>query len=178
MDYNEKELLEKFPFIRLVNAFTGEEIPNATFLSCVPNGWISVFVAYCEEVLPVYNSWDNETKKKFYFTDVKEKYGTLRIYTSFYSDEMQKATWLAEARSEVTCIDCGKQSKNSRGEHISYMTKGYILPYCKECAKKQFYSTKRIKEHFTKEKVKNNKVYITTVSSSGKVTKGYDLGEW
>ena len=43
---------------------------------------------------------------------------------------------MAEILSEWTCINCGKQPRDSRGRHIIWRSTGWIEPYCKECAKK------------------------------------------
>lgn len=39
---------------------------------------------------------------------VKEKYGTLRFYTNWQTDEVDKAIKRAEEHSAVTCEECGK----------------------------------------------------------------------
>ena len=42
---------------------------------------------------------------------VKEKYGTLRVYMSHYYDEIEKFIAEAERKSEVTCEACGNPGK-------------------------------------------------------------------
>ena len=73
-------------------------------------------------------------KKRFYFTEIKEKYGTLRIYTSF-TDTEENLESKTEMLSGWTCMKCGKQPKDSRGRHIIWRSCGWIGNYCKDCAK-------------------------------------------
>jgi hypothetical protein len=62
---------------------------------------------------------------KFRITDLKEKYGGLRIYCNGASEEMYKLFAKYERISEVTCIECGKPAR--------YISNGYICPYCEDC---------------------------------------------
>lgn len=69
---------------------------------------------------------------QFRITDIKEKYGTLRLYCNGASDEVYKIIDKYENLSYETCIECGKPAK--------IITDGYILPYCLHC-----YNEKNIK---------------------------------
>lgn len=44
-------------------------------------------IVICQRLFKEYDSWDDETKSKFFFTDVKEKFGGMRIYTTFSSNK-------------------------------------------------------------------------------------------
>lgn len=46
-----------------------------------------------------------------YAEQVKEKFGTLRFYMSAATNEIYALIDAAEAKSEVTCEDCGKPGK-------------------------------------------------------------------
>lgn len=50
-------------------------------------------------------------------TQVKEKFSTLRYYTNYTSDEIEKAIIEAEKQSAITCETCGEKgkSRNNRG---------------------------------------------------------------
>jgi len=61
------------------------------------------------------------------FTQIKEKYGTLRLYMSSSSDEMNEYTDVAEKASHNTCETCGKYG-TVRG-------KGWMYCSCDEHAK-------------------------------------------
>ena len=69
---------------------------------------------------------------KFRITDIKEKYGTLRLYCNGASDEVYKIIDKYENLSYETCIECGNPAK--------IITDGYVLPYCLHC-----YNEKNIK---------------------------------
>lgn len=56
--------------------------------------------------------------------DIKEKYGSLRLYCNFGTNEMYRLLERYEDLSYHTCIECGKPAK--------YLTGGYILPYCED----------------------------------------------
>lgn len=60
-------------------------------------------------------------------TQVKEKYGSLRIYMNFETQEMSDITSMIETISELTCEQCGIDGK-SRG-------KGWIYVSCNEHAR-------------------------------------------
>ena len=61
-------------------------------------------------------------------TDIKEKWGRFHLYCNWGSKELYELIDKYEDLSWNTCINCGKPST-----HIS---KGWILPYCEECVKK------------------------------------------
>lgn len=60
---------------------------------------------------------------------IKEKYGTLRFYLTFGTDEMYNITDEAERVSATTCETCGKKGK-VRG-------RGWLYTACGPCAKKR-----------------------------------------
>ena len=74
----------------------------------------------------------NKNKKddeKIIIKQVKEKFGTLRFYTSFETDELSELISNAEDESSKTCELCGSK------EHVGH-TFGWITTCCEECAKK------------------------------------------
>ena len=95
-------------------------------------GWNKIWHIYLGKLLRLYSTFDEKTKEEFEIIDTKEKYGTLRVYTSFdipFNLEL-------EMLSNFTCYECGKIKKNLFGRHVIYISLGYILPYCKDCMKK------------------------------------------
>lgn len=61
------------------------------------------------------------------FTQIKEKYGTLRLYMTSTSDEMDEYTDAAEKASHNTCETCGKYGQVRGG--------GWLYCACDEHAK-------------------------------------------
>ena len=58
---------------------------------------------------------------------IKEKFGELRVYLSYYTDELSKMIDNAEEESEKTCEICGKHINGPIVEH------NWIYPMCDEC---------------------------------------------
>ena len=131
-----KALCEKYPFLKwygdpLFIGYNEDHIDyNWTWEDELPDGWKK---AFCPKM------W-NELKrilvkhnylKEFRFTQIKEKYGQLRIYFEACPEEVfnEVEAWASkyEDLSENVCIDCGRKSK--------YMTLGWITFVCKDCAK-------------------------------------------
>ena len=59
-------------------------------------------------------------------TQVKEKYGELRIYTSSYADEIEDIIQEATEKSVTICERCGKEGKRVQ-------VKGWLMTRCDEC---------------------------------------------
>lgn len=126
-----KELLEKYPFLEYSSA--NEKVNYYTIWD--GTGWEKLWKKYLDKIFYLYdNVWNKNTKEKFSILETKEKYGSLRIYTSFVDDE--KLELKANLLSKWVCSKCGKISKNFRGNKIIYRTDEYIQYLCKHCAKK------------------------------------------
>ena len=79
------ELVERYPFLILRNAWTGQVIDNydpekhGTYLDDMPEGWKIAFgEQLCEELRTELIKWN--FLDKYYITQVKEKYGGLCWY--------------------------------------------------------------------------------------------------
>lgn len=103
-------------------------------------------------ILPTYTEWDavepgwnkafgkqylKELKKQlkkdkmlyeWRITDIKEKFGTFRLYCNYGSKELYNIINKYEELSWQTCIKCGKTA--------TYTSKGWISPYCENCINK------------------------------------------
>lgn len=68
---------------------------------------------------------------EFRFSQIKEKWGSLRIYDNGAPEEAydEIEAWKSkyEELSEKFCIQCGKPAK--------YISIGWISPWCESCAK-------------------------------------------
>ena len=62
---------------------------------------------------------------KWRITQIKEKYGTFRLYCNYGSPEIYNIINKYESLSWGICIQCGKPA--------TYTSKGWIAPYCEEC---------------------------------------------
>lgn len=68
--------------------------------------------------------------------DIKEKYGTLRIY-GYYGKEIDDIITQAEKDCQNTCQDCGS---NNDVDHID---NGWVYVLCQECRDRPEFSPKR-----------------------------------
>ena len=100
-----------------------------TLYDHIPEGWRKAFGKQLSKELKKQLKKDNQLKT-FRFSQIKEKYGTLRLYTFGCSKAVQNILDKYEELSEEYCIYCGKKSK--------YKTEGYILYVCEDCLYKYF----------------------------------------
>ena len=132
-EYN-KDLLEKYPWLTPYNVWTGEPLEDYdyeyTLADDIPRGWRIAFgdqmIEELDQLLKKYN-----LEKEYRVTQIKEKYGALRWYDNGFPEEGYKeyTDWLHkyEDLSFRTCIRCGKPAIG--------LTKGWIMPLCKDCMK-------------------------------------------
>jgi hypothetical protein len=100
-----------------------------------------------------YHSWDDETKCNFFFIDVKEKFGEMRIYTTFSSDK--NLEMIAEWLSSCTCQCCGAEPRTPDGKRMSYQSCGWITNYCRDCAIKYELKPEGVTEENYETELKN-----------------------
>ena len=128
MKIKNKQLIEKYPFLLPKNVFT-EELPtdydySFTWLDLMPEPCKKNFgEQMCEEIKIVLN--EEGLLEKFRIFDIKEKYGTLHLYSNFTTDKLDEVIRKYENRSMMICVHCGKPTK--------WVSKGYILFLCDEC---------------------------------------------
>lgn len=129
---NNRKLLKKYPWLSLnFNPLSGRvwKLSNKekyywTWWSQMPRGWKIAFGNLILEDL------DRAIKKmsnprEFYITEIKEKYGELRIYHTGNRD-VEDVVEAYTALSRNICLHCGKPD-------VGYTTGGWITPICKQC---------------------------------------------
>lgn len=94
-------------------------------IECGP-GWYGIIKDLCRK-LELHLRADPELKKQFRVLQVKEKYGTLRFYTSVYNTRIEDMITEAEDLSEKTCEQCGKPGEMREVD-------GWYFVACDECA--------------------------------------------
>lgn len=127
-----QELIEKYPWLRITNRWTGEYIENAegTELDLMPPGWRKAFgEKMCEEINDELMTWPQEDREKFRITDIKEKWAHLCFYTNFVSHHLVQIIDKYSLISRLTCIYCGRPAR--------WITRGWYMPFCQECAEEQ-----------------------------------------
>ena len=125
-----KKLCEQFPYLVPRNVFT-DKIPEDYDYDYIlgeyelPKGWHNLFFQMCQDIKkPLIN---NNYLEKFRFSQIKEKYGTMRCYVFGAPEEVHNILHKYEYLSQFICESCGKPAK--------YVTSGWIGSYCEDCIK-------------------------------------------
>ena len=88
----------------------------------LPPGWLQFFLQACEDIRePLMTAGQLES---FRFSQIKEKYGSMRLYTFGAPAEVHEILDRYEFLSEQICCECGRPAVG--------LTKGWIYPYCSE----------------------------------------------
>ena len=128
-----KKLFDKFP------TMFKPERPMAEALMCFGfecgDGWFQIIWDACEklEQLEKEKPIDEQAKNSLSgnsveIIQVKEKYGSLRIYTDYATEEQWRALQEFENKSFTICETCGK-------EGASQNKGGWIKTECEDCRK-------------------------------------------
>lgn len=124
-----KKLIEKYPFLD-----PGIEY-NITWLDDMDPGWRKAFGEdFCEELLQALKDDDYSIAEKdddfdgFRFEQIKEKYGSLRIYYNGHPIGKYRTRDTIAKYEELSKYICGHCGKPAR-----YITKGWIYPLCDDC---------------------------------------------
>lgn len=127
-----KKLCEQFPYLVPRNVFT-DKIPEDYDYDYIrgeyelPDGWFDLFLQMCEDIKqPLV---DANYLEKFRFSQIKEKYGTMRCYVFGAPEEVHNILHKYEYLSQFVCEICGKPAK--------YVTSGWIGSYCEDCIKNE-----------------------------------------
>lgn len=122
-----RELCERYPYLLPRNVWT-DKIPedynySYTLADNLPDGWRKLFLLMCEHIRePLVRAGCLDD---FRFSQIKEKYGTLRAYHFGAPADVESIIRKYEHLSSFVCTKCGAPAL--------YMTTGYILPYCGDC---------------------------------------------
>jgi len=120
----EKEIMDKY------KRFIHPEKPMTECLMCFGfecgEGWFPILDLAFHEMNKL------ELPKGFEIIQVKEKYGTLRIYVNNYTDEIDRIIEEAEKNAEVTCELC-----SARG--MLHRRNGWLRTLCPTCAETKGY---------------------------------------
>lgn len=125
----EQQLINDFPQL-----FQGKDKPPTESLMCFGcdcgDGWYGLIREVCEQITETLSKTQNS--EDFCFSQIKEKYGQLRIYVNDYSDEIAEILDKAEEKSATICEDCGTT------ENVTQNTLGWISSLCPTCRENKY----------------------------------------
>lgn len=129
MDDVQKTWEKEFPYQFRPRLWYGRMLPPET---TVAKGWTSLFYDLCKEIDQLLATKEN--RERFWWNQVKEKFGILRVYHTFDSDgespslydQIDQVITKYEQLSAHTCSVCGNPGVLRQG--------GWILTLCDEHA--------------------------------------------
>ena len=166
-----KKLVRKYPYLRPTSIWTGLPIEDwdYTYINGVgdlPKGWERLFLLFCKNIRPELEKFNYVNK--FSFSQIKEKYGTMRLYNNGYPKDsrINEFDCIYEYLSVYICEYCGKPSK--------YETPGWVTELCESCYKENYLSIYTENPDSYKIKRKNFIVTIKGWSDGKPYTKKYN----
>lgn len=143
-----KELYEKYgKWVLLHNAWTGE-LPDEeermfefSVYDELPSGWAKAFGM--EMIDELGKEIDKVgVRDKYYATQIKEKFGSLRWYDNGTTEEMDHIISKYSYLSSHICICCGRPDVGT--------TSGWITPMCEDCYGKTYHMKNKSPEEVHK----------------------------
>lgn len=124
-----KDILTEMPFLYPRHVWTGEKLSSEEYdfeyipdVEDLPEGWQQLFLQCCRDLVEPLK--ENNQLDTFYFTQTKEKYGSMRMYNNGTSAKVHNILDKYENLSTFTCCVCGKPAVKE--------SSGWICPYCEE----------------------------------------------
>lgn len=93
------------------------------------DGWKDIIWGLSEKLEAMILALPEEERKHYKASQCKEKFGSMRVYMTASTDEMEEAIDEAEMKSEKTCEICGKLGK--------IVGQGWYYAACREHCKEQ-----------------------------------------
>ena len=103
----------RYPFYKIYDTYDQFD-PTVTRYDLFPEGWRKAFGKQFSKELKKILKKEN-LLYTFTITDIKEKYGTLRIYSATYTEAIDKLFDKYEILSIDYCINCGKPTIYQNG---------------------------------------------------------------
>ena len=159
----------KYPFWQPRNVWTGKKYWRFSEYEAIPEGWRKAFGKQLSKDLKAVLKEEKQLKT-FYFSQVKQKWGYLRMYPCFTTEKIYKILDYYEHLSIGYCEFCGKPARY-------YKNYGYHVYLCGDCMEKELKSDRpdykkneliKIKKQF---RLKKNNI---PVSYSNKQNNGTD----
>lgn len=122
-----KAMVEQYPYLLPRDYITDEPFANFGYTYVVgeldlPEGWFDLFLQCCEDIKEPLAKADR--LDRFRFIQIKEKWGSMRLYAKGATEEVLNILHKYEFLSQQVCCVCG--------EPAAYQTLSYICPFCSE----------------------------------------------
>lgn len=133
-----KDLVKKHYILRIqhVNPFNMKKCfhPYEGFGIECGKGWYDLLDSLCTGIEKELDK-DLDSKKNFYITQIKEKFGGLRFYVSSATDRVYNFISTYEKKSYHVCEICGKKGNRC-------CIQNWLSTLCKECERKHLLKLK------------------------------------
>lgn len=167
-----RKLVERYPFLLPRNAWTGEVVKgydySFTEYNCIDEGWQRGFGKFLLEDIR-----DACLKTNFLdklrFSQIKEKYGSLRMYDCGAPQEVRDVLQAYEFISQYVCIECGSPYA------CIVDNCGWDLPLCEHCFEKK--NARRAKPILWKDAVGDSVIGIPDEYRINVYSKGQEITE-
>lgn len=125
----------RYPFYKSRNVWSDKFLGyEYTWYDAIPTGWRKAFGKQLSKELRAALKKDG-ILKTFRFTQIKEKWGELCLYNNGVGNNTDRVINKYERLSTAYCINCGKP--------VRYITYGYIVYLCDDCASEEIQGRKR-----------------------------------
>jgi hypothetical protein len=126
----QKKLFKKYP-----NLFKQKDLPMSETCMCwgidTGDGWFKLIDWLCDYIQGMIDNNKEDNPKEYYqieFVQVKEKFGTLRVYCNSSPEWVENVISFVTYLSSKICENCGST------ENVT-STKGWISYLCQKCHK-------------------------------------------
>ena len=101
----------------------------------VSDGWFNLLKATLSTIAWEINNLPEELKSSIHLTQIKEKFGGIRIYLNHTTPHINGVIALASTLSSITCEECGLPGSQRN-------IKGWICTACESCYNKKLSKVK------------------------------------
>lgn len=123
-----KQELQDQIFSKYPEFFKEKDLPCSQTCMCwgleIGDGWYCIINELCFKIEQYFRK-NPDLRSQFAFTQVKEKFGTLRVYYHGGDDTIDSYVDKAEQDSAITCETCGKIGKLNKQQ-------GWLYTSCEE----------------------------------------------
>lgn len=118
----QNKLFTKYPNLFHQRTLPPSESPLSRGIEC-GNGWYELIDKTCEKL----KALKGKKHKNMQFCQVKEKFGGLRLYMDYDTDEAYEICRVAEIQSYRICEECGQAGTTNKD--------GWLRTLCNKCRK-------------------------------------------